>query len=196
MNFLGMNLTELLAAVFGVLGVYLTTRQNIWSWPVGILNVGLYIFVFYGAKLYADMGLQVVYLVLCAYGWYHWLYGGKDKNSLPVTRVTPSVALIQLVIGGVGATALGTFLARTTDASLPYLDSTLTVYSLVAQWMLTRKILENWIVWIAVDLVYIGMYYYKDLRVTAVLYLLFLILAFKGYADWKKSLHAAEPASS
>jgi nicotinamide mononucleotide transporter len=183
-----MKLVEIVAAVFGVISVFLSVRQNIWSWPTAIVNVGLYIFVFFASKLYADTGLQVVYVVLNAYGWYHWLYGGKNRTELPVSRTSPRLGAFLVGLGLAGTVFLGTLLARTTDAALPYMDAMTTSTSLVAQWMMTRKLLENWIIWVAVDVVYIGMYIYKSLYVTAVLYLIFLILSAMGYFQWKESL--------
>ncbi|MDO8502061.1 MAG: nicotinamide riboside transporter PnuC [Gemmatimonadaceae bacterium] len=183
-----MNSLEIIAAVFGVVSVFLSVRQNIWSWPTAIVNVGLYIVVFYEAKLYADTGLQVIYVVLNAYGWYHWLYGGKNRTGLPVTRTGARLGLFLIALGGIGTAVIGTFLARSTDAALPYLDAMTTSTSLVAQWMMTRKLLENWLIWVAVDVVYIGMYIYKSLYVTAVLYFVFLVLSAMGYTKWRQTV--------
>jgi nicotinamide mononucleotide transporter len=187
-----MNPIETVAAVFGVVSVFLSVRQNIWSWPTAIVNVGLYIIVFFEAKLYADTGLQVVYVILNAYGWYHWLYGGKNRTELPVSRTSLKLGGLLVGIGLLSTAAIGTFLAKETDAALPYVDALTTSTSLVAQWMMTRKLLENWIVWVAVDVVYIGMYVFKSLRVTAVLYLIFLILSVMGYVQWRRSLAERE----
>jgi nicotinamide mononucleotide transporter len=190
-----MSSIEIVAAVFGVISVFLSVRQNIWSWPTAIVNVGLYIIVFYESKLYADTGLQVVYVVLNAYGWYHWLYGGKNRTELPVSRTSARLWLLLVALGATGTALIGTLLYRKTDAALPYIDAATTSTSLVAQWMMTRKLLENWIIWVAVDVVYIGMYIYKSLYVTAVLYLIFLILSAMGYVQWRKSLREREELS-
>ena len=186
------NRWEILAVIFGIASVYLSTREHIWSWPTGIVNVSLYFVVFLEAKLYADMGLQVVYLILSVYGWYEWLYGGENRTELHVSRVTRSLGVRLAVMGIVGAALLGTALARFTDAALPYLDSATTTTSLVAQWMMTRKILENWAVWVVVDVVYIGMFIFKHLYLTAGLYAVFLVLAASGYIQWKRSLAERE----
>ena len=178
---------EILAAITGIISVYLSTRENIWSWPTALVNVTLYFVVFLDAKLYADMGLQVVYFALSLYGWYEWLYGGENRTELHVSRVTRSLG-VRLALVGLAATGLlGTALARFTDAALPYLDSATTSTSLVAQWMMTRKIVENWAVWVAVDVVYVGMFLYKSLYLTAGLYAVFFVLAVMGYQDWKRS---------
>ena len=189
-----MTAFEIVAALFGVVGVYLNVRQNVWTWPVGIVNVAMYVVVFYQAKLYADMGLQVIYIVLALYGWYHWLYGGPRRTTLPVTRGAPGQLLIAAAVGVVGGWAIGALLARFTDASLPYLDAALTSASPVAQWMATRKLLENWVLWIAADSVYIAMFIYKQLYPTAVLYAVFTGLAVLGYREWKASLVTRAPA--
>jgi nicotinamide mononucleotide transporter len=189
------NRFEILAVVFGIVSVYLSTREKIWSWPTALVNVSLYFVVFYEAKLYADMGLQVVYFALSLYGWYQWLYGGENRTELHVSRVTVSLGLRLTAIALVTAAVLGTILARFTDASIPYLDSATTSTSLVAQWMMTRKILENWAVWVAVDVVYVGMFIYKQLYLTAGLYAVFLVLAVMGYVKWKRSLEGREPGT-
>ena len=183
-----MSSLELFAALVGAVSVYLSVRENVWSWPTAIVNVLLYVVVFHRAKLYADMGLQVVYAVISAYGWYHWLHGGADRGELRVSRTPRRAALLLPLLVAAGAAALGTFFARATDASLPYLDSSLTATSLAAQWMMTRKYVESWIVWIAVDVVYVPMFLYKRLLPTAALYAVFLVLATMGYVQWRRSL--------
>ena len=179
---------EQVAVAFGIAGVFLSVRQKILAWPVGIVNVLLYTIVFWEARLYADMGLQVVYAVLSAYGWFQWVHGGANRTALPVSHVTPRAAATLAVLAVTFAVALGFFLSRTTDASLPWLDSSLTAASLAAQWMLTRKLLENWLVWIVADAVYVGMFLHKDLHLTAVLYAIFLALAVMGWLQWRRSL--------
>jgi nicotinamide mononucleotide transporter len=168
--------------------VWLSVRQNILSWPTAIVNVVLYAVVFYQAKLYADMGLQVIYAALSVYGWYEWLYGGAGRTELHVTRTSARLAALLALIALSGSALLGTLLRHTTDAALPYMDSFLSSTSLVAQWMMTRKKLENWLVWIAVDVLYVGMFIFKGLYLTAGLYAVFLALAVRGYLDWRRSM--------
>lgn len=184
-----MNPLESLAALFGVISVYLSVKQNIWSWPTAIVNVGMYAFVFHTSRLYADMGLQVVYIVISFYGWYEWLYGGKNRTELKVSRTARRLGAMLLAIGVASTFLLGTFLHSTTNAALPFLDSATTSTSLVAQWMMTRKLLENWVVWVAVDVIYIGMFIYKSLYVTSLLYFVFLVLSVMGYRQWKATLN-------
>ena len=186
-----MSPLEIFAAAVGAWSVWLSVRQNVLSWPTAIVNVVLYTLVFYQAKLYADMGLQVIYAVLSIYGWYQWLYGGEGHSVLRVSRTPRSIAIRLALIAVAGAMLLGSLLHRTTDAALPYMDSALTSTSLVAQWMMTKKLLENWAVWIAVDVLYVGMFIYKGLFVTAALYAVFLVLAVRGWIDWRNSIRTA-----
>lgn len=194
MDLLEWSPLEGIAAVFGVVSVFLSTRQNIWSWPTAIVNVGLYTIVFYQGRLYGQMGLQPVYLALSIYGWYQWLHGGEKHSELRVSRASPRLLLL---VGGLAVTgwlALASIL-RQTDAALPWLDALLTMASLAAQWMMTRKILENWLLWIAVDLVYVPMFISQKLYATAMLYFAFLVLAVMGFIEWKRSVeHRVAPA--
>jgi nicotinamide mononucleotide transporter len=178
---------EWIAAIAGAISVYLSARENIWSWPTAIVNVGLYIVVFRGAGLYSDMGLQVVYLVLSMYGWYEWLYGGTNRSQLTVSRASAREWLISIPIALVFWLGLARYTATLPGVALPYLDAGLTTISLVAQWMMTRKILENWVLWIIADIAYVPMYLAKGLPVTAALYALFLVLAVIGLRSWWQS---------
>lgn len=187
---LAANPLETVAAAFGIVSVWLSTREHIASWPTAIVNVALYFVVFQRAQLYADMGLQLIYLVLSVYGWYEWKYGGADRTELPVSRTTRAQARLLVPLGLAGSLGLGLLLARTTDAALPWVDSALAVTSLLAQWMMTRKLLENWIVWVVADVAYVAMFLSKALYVTAGLYAVFLVLAAKGYLDWRRSWQA------
>jgi len=187
LSMFGSSPFEWVAVVFGIASVYLSVRENVWSWPTGIINVSMYVYIFLHAKLYADMGLQVFYIVISFYGWWNWLYGGAGHSELHVTRLSRRLAMILPVAGVLGSLALGWFLHQTTDAALPYVDSTLTVASLIAQYLMTRKVLENWIIWVTADVAYIGMYIYKDLYPTAFLYAVFLVLASMGWFEWKRS---------
>ena len=191
---MGSSATEIAGVLFGIVAVWLTTRENPWCWPVGLVNVGLFILVVHEARLYADMGLQVVYVALCLYGWYQWLHGGASGGTLRVSRA-PRRALVWLAAAGLlFAGALGAGLRRYTDASLPFWDSSLASFSLVAQWMQARKLIENWAVWILVDVVYVGMYVWKRLHPTAGLYAVFVLLAVLGLVEWRRSLGSERPA--
>ena len=194
-----MSILEWIAAIAGAVSVYLSARENIWSWPTGIVNVGLYIIVFERTGLYSDMGLQVVFLILSIYGWYEWLYGGKNRTELTVSRATSRDWLISMPIAVVFWIVLAHLTERLPGVALPYLDSGLATLSLVAQWMMTRKLFENWVLWIIVDVIYVPMYVYKHLPVTAALYVGFLVLAVMGLRAWWRSYKqqpAAEPVAA
>jgi nicotinamide mononucleotide transporter len=179
---------EAAAVAFGITSVFLSARQNVWNWPLGIINVALYIVIFSQAELYANMGLQVVYVVLAAYGWWHWLHGGAHHGVLRVSRVSVRETTILAIAFVVGTSAVSTLLARTTGASLPVADSALTAASLVAQYMMTRKYVECWLVWIVADVGYVAMFIYTSLWLTAGLYLVFCALAVVGWRQWRASL--------
>jgi nicotinamide mononucleotide transporter len=183
---------EGIAAVFGVVSVFLSTRQNIWSWPTAIVNVALYTVVFFNGRLYGQMGLQTIYLMLSIYGWYQWLHGGVEHTALRVSRASPRLLALLMALNVAAWIALAALLRRT-DAALPWLDALLTTTSLVAQWMMTRKILENWLLWIAVDIVYVPMFFSQRLYATALLYAAFLVLAVMGFREWRRSLMTALP---
>ncbi|SMO55527.1 nicotinamide riboside transporter PnuC [Solitalea koreensis] len=185
-----MDYLELFGAITGVLCVWFATRQNVWYWIVGIISVLVYTVVFFKSKLYGDMGLQVVYLALSVYGWYNWVYGGKEHHGIAVSRLSKTHWIGYSLLTVVGTLALGYFLHSQTDASLPFLDSFCTVVSLVATYLQTRKKIENWHLWIFINSVYIGMYYFKVHYITAVLSVIMVALAVVGLFEWKKGLSA------
>lgn len=182
---------EWVAVVFGIVSVYLSVREKIWSWPTAIVSVGLYIYVFLKARLYADMGLQVYFLSISFYGWWNWLYGGANHSELHVSRISPRSAGVLAGVGVVATAALSHVLGTYTNAAIPWADSTLAVASLIAQYLMTRKVLENWAIWVAVDVGSIGMYVYKGLYPTTFLYAVYLVLATMGWFEWKRSLRTA-----
>lgn len=183
-----MTWIEATAVFFGVLCVVLTIRQSIWCWPTGLVQVLLFIYIFYEVRLYSDLILHVIYVFLQVYGWYHWLHGGRDRDTLRVSRSALGVILgwVAAVIGG--SLLLGFVMASSTDASVPYGDAFTTVASLVAQWLLARKCLESWAFWITIDVVAIGIYWHKELFLTAGLYSVFLVLAVAGFIAWRRSM--------
>ena len=187
----GSSCLEAVAVLFGIVSVYLSTRENIWSWPTALVNVALFFALFLESGLYSDTGLQVVYFGLSIYGWYEWLYGGAGRTAITVSRTPRRVWMMLGAIGVVSWGVLGAITSRLPGTALPYVDAATTTVSLLAQWMMTRKLLENWLIWIAVDVVYVAMFIYKGLYLTAFNYGIYLALALLGYIAWKKSLEAA-----
>ncbi|GGK66468.1 putative nicotinamide mononucleotide transporter [Sphaerisporangium melleum] len=191
---------ELLGFVTGAVTVWLVVRQNIWNWPLGIANVVLLGLIFVEGRLYADAGLQAVYVVLQFWGWWSWLYGGQARTRLTVRR-TSRVEWSVLTVAGLVVTGVLTWLLSTwTDSDVPFWDSVTTTISLMATYGQSRKLLESWWLWIAADLVYIPLYAVKGLHLTSVLYFVFLGLCVAGLVDWRRdrsarqTVTAAEPA--
>ncbi|MBK0380236.1 nicotinamide riboside transporter PnuC [Mucilaginibacter segetis] len=176
---------ELCGVITGLLCVYLAAVNNIWNWPIAIISVTLYIFIFFEAHLYADMGLQVYFFIVNIYGWYYWSKKPKDEKKTPVAIITKKEVLVSVIAIAFFTFILGTLL-KYTPASYPYIDSFCTACSLVAQVFLARKVLENWLIWIFVDVIYVGVYIFKDLHLTAVMYAIYVGIALMGYIDWKK----------
>ena len=179
---------EYVAAGLILANIYLAARQNIWCWPVGVVAVSLYLYIFFGAKLYSDTLLQVFFLVMQFYGWYHWMRGGVDhsRSLAAVTRLTAREWWLTAAGAAGGTAVLGTVMRRFTDASLPYPDAFVATVSVIAQFMMTRKVLENWTLWIVVNIVSIGVYTVKALYPTVALYIVNLVLCVKAYRDWKR----------
>ncbi|MEP7269525.1 MAG: nicotinamide riboside transporter PnuC [Saprospiraceae bacterium] len=180
---------EWIAAAFGLVNVFLLTRQTLWAWPAGLTSVFLYAFVFYHSKLYSDVMLHTIYVVLNAFGWYKW----SSKNStqteaLSVSTLRNSERFFWLLAILVGFVIWGYFLHKNTDASFAFADAFILMASLCAQYLLAIKKLENWVIWIIVDVVAISIYYLKELYVTSVLYAVYLLICILGYVEWKKSL--------
>ncbi|QDV69110.1 Nicotinamide riboside transporter PnuC [Rosistilla carotiformis] len=187
-----MNLIELTATGFGFLCVLLTIRRSVWCWPTGLIQVLLFIIIFYDAKLYSDLVLHVIYVGLQFYGWYCWTRDDAGDENLIVKSLPMSWLVGWIAVTVIGTVSLGWAMARWTDASLPYPDAFTTVASLVAQLLLARRYFQNWGFWICVDCVAIWVYYTKDLHATAVLYTAFLILATIGFLAWNKQRRKQE----
>src|SRR3954470_97427 len=154
---------EITAVVFGLLSVIFTIRQSIWCWPTGLVNVILYVLIFKEAHLYSDVVLQVIYVPLQLYGWYHWLRGNRNGPNLPITRLSlPAIGIWTAI--AVNLIAIdGYIMHRYFNAALPWWDAAIAVLSLIAQYLLARKVLDNWMIWIAVDILALGVYTAKGL---------------------------------
>lgn len=183
----GTSLLEWCGVFTGILCVWLAAKNNIWNWPFAIVSVLIYIFIFFESKLYADMGLQFYFFGMNLYGWYYWSkQRNNQENSRPISLITKKEILLS-IIGIITFTlALGFLLHKNTDASFPFIDSFCTACSLIAQIFLARKVLQNWLIWIFVDAIYVGVYFSKDLYATGLMYALYILIATIGYLDWKK----------
>jgi nicotinamide mononucleotide transporter len=182
------NYIEILGAILGIAYVFFSIRQNILTWPVGLLTSLLYVWVFLVSKLYADMGLQVYYVVISIYGWYEWLYGNRNstETTLKVSRLTIRFGFVLSTITALIFVIIWIILKNFTDSTVPVADALATALSLVATWMLARKILEHWLIWIFVDIFSIGLFWYKELYPTVFLFVVYTVMAFVGFIEWKK----------
>jgi nicotinamide mononucleotide transporter len=186
-----LNWFEIIAAIITLASIYLATRQNIWYYPTGVVALVMYTWLYFQAKLYAESVLQIICLVLMIYGWYEWLHGGARRQELPVSRTPNWAWQIGISCGIVGSMIVIWIQLRYTDNPSPYVDSSLLVWSLVAQWMTARKWIENWLLWIVINTVSVPLYLSRDLNITAVLYVGLWILAVFGYRQWRRSLAAS-----
>ncbi|HET6556908.1 MAG TPA: nicotinamide riboside transporter PnuC [Prolixibacteraceae bacterium] len=194
LKWLSGNYIELLGAILGFAYILFSIRQSIWTWPVGLLTSVLYVWVFLTTKLYADMGLQVYYVAVSIYGWYEWVKGkSADSNEkLHISRLTLRMGLVLSLITLLVFLLMWYVLKNFTDSTVPFADSLATSLSIVATWMLARKILEHWLVWIFVDVFSIGLFWYKDLYPTVILFSIYTIMAVVGFIEWKKEWKGKE----
>ncbi|MBC3934600.1 nicotinamide riboside transporter PnuC [Undibacterium rugosum] len=181
---------ELLSFVLSVLTVLLNIRQIHWAWLFSILSSALYGVVFFLSRLYGDSGLQLVFVLASVYGWYCWLHGDDQHKALPVTSLTLMQRFAAVLAWLVGFVILSLFLKSFTDTDVPYMDGFLTAGSLVGQLLLSRKKIENWSIWIVVDVLYVSLYLSKGLMLTAILYGIFVVLAAIGLKQWSTACRA------
>jgi nicotinamide mononucleotide transporter len=183
---------ELVAMVVTVLGIWLTTRRLLICWPITLLADFLYLVVFFQARLFSDALLQIFFVVFTLYGWWYWWRGVRREGEVRVVPLGIRACAVALAVGAVGSVVLGRFMIWIGGLlhiaiALPHLDAALTSFSLVASWWGARKHIANWWLWIAVDVVYVGEYIYKDLWPTAWLYAGLVALAALGLRDWRRA---------
>ncbi len=195
-----MDWLEFSGLASGLICVWLLIRQNVWTFPIGLLYSLVSVAVFFRTRLYADVLLSGYYVLMNAYAWYYWLYGGvrTQRDELPVSRMPLGTGawlagLTALAIGG-----MGWFFATRTDAALPWWDSATTCMSFAAMWMTARKYLESWVVWLAVDVIATAIYYVKGIHFYAILYGVYLGMAIMGWRAWQLTMikQGAQPAAA
>ncbi len=182
-----MSTLEIIGFICGVLGVYLTLKENIYCFPISIINVSISLVLFYSQKLYADSIQQIVYFFLISYGWMKW-DTSKNKVFIQVSKSSKKQLINVVLIAIVISLLLGSLLQHFTDASFPWIDSSATAASFVAQWLIAKKKIENWVIWMLVNITYIGIYINKHLYLYAILFFIYFALAVWGYSSWKKQL--------
>lgn len=186
------NPVELVATLFGIVTVWLSARENVWSWPTALVQVALSGWVCLALHLYSDVGLQGFYFVTSLYGWYAWTRKKPNEEPALVPRRAPArVLAITLIVGIAGLLTLGTIANRIPGAANPYLDATLSSFSVVAQWLMARKYIENWLLWILLDVAYVPLWWWKSALGFAFLYVVFLGLSIDGFVSWRRKMLTA-----
>ncbi len=182
---------EWCGVITGLLCVWLAAKNSIWNWPIACVSVLIYTYIFFKVPLYGDAGLQIYFLFTNIYGWYYWT---KHKNNpikeTPILSITKKEILLS-IIGIISFTLiLGFTLYHKTDSAFPFTDSFCTASSIIAQVFLARKVLQNWLIWIFVDIIYVGVYFSKELYATGIMYAIYIVIATIGYLDWRKIYRA------
>jgi nicotinamide mononucleotide transporter len=178
---------EVAAVALGLVNIVLLIRRNVWNYPFGLAMVTLYAVIFFETKLYADAALQVFFFAIQIYGWRNWLLARGD-DGLAIVRRIGRAAAIYGAAAIAGGAALGAGLDRLTDATHPYWDAAIASLSVCAQVMMAKRFVENWLVWIAVDVLAIGLFWTKGLAPTAALYAVFLVMSAAGFLSWRRAL--------
>jgi nicotinamide mononucleotide transporter len=191
-----MSLIEIVAVITTALGVWLQARRSLLNFPLNLMGVALYLWVFFDAKLYSDMLLQCFFAATLIYGWVQWSQGTISDGTIAVVVLPRRELMLGLIGGSIGIVCLGYPMAHYTNAAAPWLDATLTSYSLVANFWLARCYIENWWLWIALDVVYVGLYAVKGLYPTAALYAGLLILCCYALLQWRRAVFQQRVESS
>lgn len=188
-NWISVNWVEVAAVLVSITYVILSIRQIIWLWLFGILSAMLFAWVYAHSGFYAGMALQGYYAVISIYGWYHWSARSKKPETgpvLPIVRLSKRLLPVLIAVWLLLWLSIGFLLSRTTDSTIPFWDAFTASGGIVATWMLARKILEQWLFWIVIDFVSIGLYFWQELYATTVLFIIYVFMAVLGYREWKK----------
>ncbi|HWS00934.1 MAG TPA: nicotinamide riboside transporter PnuC [Prolixibacteraceae bacterium] len=180
---------EVCGALTGLLYLGFSIRQHSLTWPAGLLNALFYIAVFLSSKIYADMTLQFYYVAISIYGWWSWHHGSAPGHTLEVSTTGIGLWLKLMTVFLLLFAVIAFVLVRFTDTNVPYWDAVTTAMSIIATWMLARKKIEHWLVWVVTDAISIGLFIFKELYPTTLLFLVYTILAVYGYFEWKKDLN-------
>jgi len=182
-----MSPLEIFGVLTGAVCVLLAAKENILTWPIGIVNNALFFVMFWRNRLYADACLQIFYIVIAIYGWWRWSHAGIGEAALPVRNTSKRLTIVLIALMPIAWAAIYQLLHHYTDSNVPAGDSLATVLSLGAQYMAGRKLLENWLVWILVDVISVALFIYKHLYLTAFLYAAFIVMCVAGYQTWRQT---------
>lgn len=181
-----MQWLEIIGTIVGLVYLYLEYKANIWLWVASIIMPAIYLIVFYDAGLYADTAINIYYLAVAIYGWIAWRYNGTESRELPITRISLRQIVAMVTLYAILQVAISLALQHLTDSDVAWFNGLTSALSVVGMWMLARKWIEQWIVWIVVDILSAGLYCYKGLYLTAALYALYAVIAIFGYRKWQK----------
>ena len=177
------SIIESAAVFFSVLYVILAVKESIWCWGAAAISVTLYIYICYSAQLYPETGLQLFYLIMAIYGYLQW---NKNDSTLNIQQWTTTKHLLILLLGALLTFLMGFYFTIYTNAAMPLVDSFTTVFSVFATYMVTKKVLGNWLYWIVIDIVSVYLYFSRDLHLTSLLFIVYTVIAIFGYFSWLK----------
>jgi nicotinamide mononucleotide transporter len=183
---------ELSAVALAIAYLMFAIRASAWCWPLAFASSALYVYVFAGARLYMDATLNLFFAAMAAYGWYQWRHGGPERGALPISRASWRVHAAALGLIAVLTVSFGTVLGRYTNQAWPYVDSFIAWASVVTTWLAARKYIDNWPYWIAIDAIAIPVYFNRHLNFTALLFSLYVVLAFVGWLNWQRTFSRQE----
>jgi len=189
-----MSNLEIIAVLLGLANIILIVRRSLWNYPFGLAMVTLYFFIFYDSRLYSDALLQIFFFVAQVYGWWNWLRGREGDGELIVRRATPLQFAVVLVALAIATAAWGWLMHRFTDAAFPWWDAAVAMTSVAAQILMAKRYFENWLLWVAVDALAVGLYATRGLTLTAGLYTVFLLIAIWGWVEWIRVARAQKAA--
>lgn len=191
MQWLAQHWLETFGALTGLLYVYLEIKENIWLWPIGIISSAVYVIVYYTARFYADMGLMFYYLIVSIYGWILWAKGNEkqEEKEVIITKTPKNIYLILIISTTILWAIMAFILDKFTNSPVPFGDALTTALGITGTWMLAKKYIEQWIVWIFADSISVALYLYKGLYPTVILYTVFTVMAFLGYSNWRKIMY-------
>ncbi len=181
---------EAVAVVFGILSVWFARKENIWVYPTGIINVLIYVYICFFAGLYADMGINAFYFVMSVFGWYNWSRQDESMQHVPISSLSIGQWLLYILLIVLAFGIIYLVLLNYTDSTVPIFDSFTTALFIAGMWLMAIKKIENWLLWIAGDILVIPMFAIKGLAFTSIQYIVFLVLAVMGYIEWRKRMHS------
>ena len=182
---------EIVSVVFGLVYIFLAARENIWCWPAAFIGTGTAIFIFWDASLLMESGLNVYYLLMALFGWWQWQYGSNNKSELAISSWNIKSHISAFMLIGVLTIFSGYFLSRNTNAALPFVDSFTTWGAVVTTWMVTRKVLQNWLYWIVINPTAAWLFSVRDLHLYSLLFIAYTLIAIFGYIKWRRSFVAS-----